>query len=390
VALRFSRHHLRFAGVLGALVFLASFLAARAGGDGVRDALGNPLFPDLTQFYVAGKLALSGRIAEVYDAPRFFAAVQGLLGTTDRGGFIFVYPPFVAYASAPLALVPFPTAAWLVFAANLALGLALAVAIARRLAGPYALETALLFAGSLPFWRCLLFGQNAFLSLGIVWLSYLAFVSERRFLAGLVLSLGLFKPQVFGGPFVALALLGGPRALGGFALGAAALALSVPPRLWSEWLAAMAALRELHSDVVMRQALPDVLELWLGARLPLLRVGLWLGALGLWIHALIRMRSRRGLTLACALAGGLLLAPRLYQYDLALAYPALCAAFAVAVPKDARWLWAYVGSLYLADAFAMAYFPLSPILGLALLFRLSRRPVLATALGDGPGGHVDP
>lgn len=377
--MRFGRPHLRLLGALSALVFAASFVALRVTGDGTRDALGNPLFPDLAQFHVAGRLVLEGELARVYDGERFWREVTHVLGTTDRGSFIFVYPPFVAWWSAPLALVSFPVAAWLVFAANLALAAFLARDVARRLGAGVERELALLFFGSLPVWRCLLFGQNGLFSLAVAWAAYRLFLADRRALAGAVLALGCYKPQVFFGLGAYLALAGGPRAWAGFAAVAGALAgvttLWGGAALWPAWLGSIGALEGVPGEgIAMRVALRDAFVLVGAPRA--LELAAWAAGLALWAWGLLRHRADRDRALALALGGSLLLAPRLFQYDLVLLYP-IYAGFFGRPDRDrvtAALLGALAGALYLGDAFATARVPVPALLGLALLVRAASRP----------------
>jgi hypothetical protein len=91
-------------------------LAVVYGGYSLGTALvGENKGRDFAQYYVAARLVLAGEPATMYDTgPRYQerAADFGVRGVPDDDGSIlpvmnYAYPPLVAYASVPLALVPY-------------------------------------------------------------------------------------------------------------------------------------------------------------------------------------------------------------------------------------------------------------------------------------------
>lgn len=80
------------------------------------DAYGYPVIRDFINFWAGGRLALSGRVAEIYDLEAYEAAVQGLFAPMQR--FMnFSYPPHILPLLLPIGALPHPLAAavWILF-----------------------------------------------------------------------------------------------------------------------------------------------------------------------------------------------------------------------------------------------------------------------------------
>ena len=219
-----------------AAIALLAMLAIAAGlfvaGRPPLDALGRPLGCDFAAHLTAGAMVRAGDGGRLYD-PAAQAAVQHALVGTGHDGFYapFLSPPFVAWWYAPFARWPYVAAAalWMVCTALLLVGsVALLWPLVPRL-HPYGPGIVLLVLfSSQPALQLLLDGQDSGLSLLLLALGLRLLVAERDALAGGVLALGTFKPQLF---LLVPALLGLERRWYGLAawtvVAAALAALSV-------------------------------------------------------------------------------------------------------------------------------------------------------------------
>jgi hypothetical protein len=219
--------------VLGALgcalvVILAGGGTGRLGGD-------------LPAFYGAGRIVLDGDVAHLYSHPRQHLAQRDLFPAAEPHSYLyFPYPPFVALPYALLALLPFAWAYAIHVGAMAACLAGAARVAAEALAVPAGSRNLLLAVGVsfYPLFRAVSGGQNTALSLLVI-VAALALIERRRdTLAGLVLGVLWFKPQLaltFAGLWV---IERRPRAvLGALATGAllyaAGAALAGPA--WPAW-----------------------------------------------------------------------------------------------------------------------------------------------------------
>jgi hypothetical protein len=128
----------------------------------------------------------------------------------DNGCLLFAYPPFVALAYYPLALLPYRIS-FLVYGLSMMAGLAISIQLLRRKLYPLQNYGFLLLGATLlyyPMLRSILGGQNTaitFLFFILVWYFGQA---RREWLAGFFLGLMFFKPQ-YGIPLIGLHLLAG-------------------------------------------------------------------------------------------------------------------------------------------------------------------------------------
>ncbi len=186
--------------------------------------------------YGAGLLALAGRAADAY-APEALARVQGDVAGGPVAGLPFPYPPIALFPAAALALIDWPVAivAWSI------LGIAALFAAGRLLApSPVALAAALLLPAAA---HALMAGQNGALIAALIG-GGLLLLDRRPLLAGLLIGLAAFKPQL--GLLLPVALLAGGHRQA-FAAAAATVAVTAlaalavfGPASWSGFLAALA------------------------------------------------------------------------------------------------------------------------------------------------------
>jgi hypothetical protein len=189
-----------------ATLLTAGALAARGGGEQppVLSRIGHDFLP----FYAAGSLLREGRAAGMYDIGVLRAREEQVARENGipLGGFgPFWNPPFYALAFVPLSALPFRAAMLTWLGLNLA-ALAGATALLCRVittSGPAEARewrtwglVPLLVILSVPFFLALTHGQNTFGSLLLLTLAVLAWRARRAVLAGLVVGLLVYKPQL--------------------------------------------------------------------------------------------------------------------------------------------------------------------------------------------------
>lgn len=214
----------RYALAAGVALWVAWGISAVLG-PGVFDLSGQLIGADFMQYYAGGHALLAGESARLYDFAYFEQLEIQLVG--DQVGppyFYFITPPFLAWLFVPLSLLPYLLAFAIWSAAGLGLlGLGLGWLDPER--RWISLAWALAW---FPVFASVSFGQNALLSFGVLALVYLLWRQDRRFLAGLALSLIMYKPQLSLGVGL-LWLLGARRdwpALVGVSLGSLSLAIA--------------------------------------------------------------------------------------------------------------------------------------------------------------------
>lgn len=142
---------------------------------------------DFDTFHIAGRMALSGRAADTYSAPRLFAEQQRATGTSRF--MPWSYPPqFTAFAMMLGALPP-----WLAYGLFAGASLAAYLAVLGRIAGPHlpGVVTALAPVISITIHT----GQNGFLTGALAGAFLLAF-EKRQARGGLPLGLMAIKPHL--------------------------------------------------------------------------------------------------------------------------------------------------------------------------------------------------
>jgi hypothetical protein len=306
------------------------------------DALGMAVLPDFIAHVTGGTLALRGDLAHLYDI-RAQSAVQ--LAITHDPSFLDLYisPPLAAFLYAPLARCSYSVAAVAWTLTTLAL-LAGSARVLRFLTPSLSREhrDVLLVAAlaSQPVVQLLGSGQDTGISL-LLWSCGVMLALQRRdAAAGLVLSLGLFKPQLFALPPLVFLLLRRRRALGAWTMGAMAqgvLTLTIfgvsGVRGWWRILHSPEYLVFLRVDRGMRMTslLPFVESILPRGVWPIEGVAVAIGggaSIALVVATLLRCRPRSGDASigaldergvwAIACFATLLASPHLFYYDMTL------------------------------------------------------------------------
>jgi len=317
-------------------------------------------FRDWIQFHRTGLRIVSGDPVGIYpvdfsrtDAPEFF------------DGFYFLYPPFFAWLTLPLALFS-PIGAYLACVAAVVVGTLLAAAGQLTLLGATAHQKArgiLGFMASAPWNGAVILGHLSALLIVSPALALWAWSRKRPVLTGLALALLLAKPN-WGIPVFFLLVVGRLwRPAAGLLMGEVLLFLiSLPlgPGLWVAWGKTMLGYRAFITDQTppWKQATYlATLESLLGktGSDPLV-VGLWIsgslvlfGGTALVWFRLGRIWERFPRLLGVGLLAILVTNPYAYLYDAVLAAPLALTLWMkpgdYESPTLRRWaLWAFAGT----------------------------------------------
>lgn len=352
---------------------------------------------DFPAFYAAGSIVLDGEIDSLYD-PEMQRRYQR--DHHDGGGVLyFAYPPIVAVAYAPLAMLPYGVALTVHSLAAL-----VALAAASRLLIPSVIphldrhrHTMIAVAAALvsyPVLTAVLGGQNTTFTLLALAVSWTALVRAVPIGAGLAASVSLFKPQFGLLLGAALALTRSWAATAWFAVGAVAFAAAnaiVAGRTWlSDWVEQVRVFGEAN-DVVNGWAMIDLTG-WLGA-LGGGSIPGWVGTAALVLVATVGAWSiaRSGATLGavgCVSAWILLVSPSTLFYDLGVALVAF--AVFVATSRGRRsGVYLLAGSLALSWTGLVARdlgwnptFLLLLAMFILMTVEVWRRPAFASHPGD--------
>ena len=202
---------------------------------------GRPLGDDFINYWSGAFLAWHGRAAEIYNWSAFHAFEQAVVGA-PLDFYHYAYPPVLLLLTAPLAFVPYVpalalwlAAGWLAFYRTLRLVMASDHVLLFALATPAVLINAV--GGQNGTWTAALFGSG------------LRFLATRPTLAGALLGLLIYKPQL--GMLIPVALLSGRHWRGFVAatlvagLLLAASVIGFGPDVWGDYVRNLTALRHL-------------------------------------------------------------------------------------------------------------------------------------------------
>ena len=353
---------------IASLGVLASFTALHFAYSGV-------LAPDFVSYWAAGRMTVLGHPALVYNVGLHHAVEK--LAVPTVGYLPFGYPPPFLLLLLPFGMVPFSIAfaSWIAITAILYL-----VATRRLIDVRFSLAQA---AAAANF----IIGQNGFLTAAI-FIRGTALLATRPFLAGTVLGLLSFKPQL--AVLLPVALLAGRewRAVGGGILSGLALAaiglllfgvasyqgfFALLPQ-FSQWLnAGRWRWDELASVSALLRffgVFPRVARA--------IHVALALGAAAITAHAWASKSERRVAILAAAT---LLVSPYLFTYDGLLLTIPMARLFQQGNRREFLMVW--VLSLLPVIGYFRPFPNTIPIASLLSLWALYRAPNPSTATIEG-------
>jgi alpha-1,2-mannosyltransferase len=293
---------------------------------GALDRFGALKGTDFAQFYVAARLVVTGRIAQLYDwsvfAHELAAAVPGPEGLL----YLSIYPPQLALLLAPLGALSYLHAllVWTVLsaAAYVVSGLLVIRGVAPLRAD---LALSLLLLVSFPaFPQLLLFGQVSALALVLVTVAWMAWRGGRELAAGILLGALVFKPQMLAIAVAAGLLLPGWRIAAGAAMGAVLeLALTVAIGGWAVVSGYASSVQHVLRNPAAFEPKAEQLQ---GLRGLLTSLGdgtaglvAFLALTGLVFFVAVRALRRidsQDLRFAVVVITGALVNPHLYVYDL--------------------------------------------------------------------------
>ena len=178
-------------------VFAVDFSTA-----GFFDRAGNIKFQDFLPFYVSAQLIAQGRAGELYDlraaANEIEAIVHHASGPQQTRILLpNLYGPQVGLVFAPLARLPFWTAAWLWVVLSMLIFSACILVLWKACLSlrPHAGLVAISAIAYPPLWHFFLRGQISVVALACFTGGFLALRARRTWLAGIALGFLIFKPQ---------------------------------------------------------------------------------------------------------------------------------------------------------------------------------------------------
>lgn len=191
--------------------------------------MGRPLGGDFAQFYAAGKILNQLDGARLYNLDlEVKLQHQAVPATSADQMLVFASAPFLAQIFRPFAALPYAWAyvAWLLFSMALYSGGLVLLIRSTALSAQQRLTGFLLGVSFMPFvMETWIGGQISVVGFFAVALFVFCRARNRKFLAGVALSLALFKPTLVAIPLLMLLCGRRWRMLGGAVVGATALAL---------------------------------------------------------------------------------------------------------------------------------------------------------------------
>ncbi len=309
--------------LIAAYALALVWLAATSHG-GV-DYAGRPLGTDFSDVWTAGRLALGGHPASVYDPAAHYAAQQAAFHDPGIPFYGWHYPPMFLLVASLLALLPYLAAviAWQ--------GLTLPLYLA-AMRGIVPQKGAMLLALAFPaVFMNLTHGQNGFLTAALIG-GGLLMLDRRPWLAGVLLGLLAYKPQF--GVLLPLALLAEGRwrtilSAGATVIAAAGLTyLIFGEETWRAFLANTAftrhtVLEQGGAGFWKIQSVFAAVRLWGGSIALAYAVQAAAGlAAAVAVLLLWRSKADRRLKAAGLIAGAFLCTPYGFDYDFMALAPA--------------------------------------------------------------------
>jgi hypothetical protein len=176
--------------IVGGFLWLGWIISIIAG-EGNTDLNGTLVGTDFSAFYSAAKIILSGNSQNLYDLITINSIQQELYAESSFGITLFLNPPHFALLMVPFGLLPYLPAELL----WMTLGIVSLWFSIRLISSKGFFRLFILTLTWLPVFAAVSFGQNSFFTLLIFCLTYYFLKREKDFVAGLIFSLLLYKPQ---------------------------------------------------------------------------------------------------------------------------------------------------------------------------------------------------
>jgi len=309
--------------VLGGIALIASATA-------MIDVFGKPLGYDFITFWGASHLTLTGDPVGAFNLRHILAAEQ-LAVPANTKVFLWHYPPIYQMFVTPLALMPYALS-WFVFVGFgiFAYLLTMRPLFDERLAARRdALYLALAFPGA---FICIFHGQNSLYSAAIIAGGMLLLERGRPYLAGLLLGVLIYKPQL--GVLLPLAFLVTGQWRAFIATGASALAFSLAsyvvfgPDLWQAFFDNTPIVREVMEQGMlpwakMPSAFVFLREIGVPQTLAYVAQGLTALAAAACVGFVWWRKGSNRLSWAVLVVATLLVPPYTFDYGFAILAPAL-------------------------------------------------------------------
>ncbi len=173
----------------------AAWIISMLVGKGNVDLIGNLKGTDFASFYTAGKIVTMGRSPDLYNLGLVNSIQQELYGSSPSGIYPFLNPPHFALLMVPFSILTYILA----FTMWTILGLLVFWFSFKALDIQNPKKSFLWALTWFPVFAVVSFGQNSFFSIAIFCLTFYYWKRERNWIAGLLFSLLLLKPQLLAG-----------------------------------------------------------------------------------------------------------------------------------------------------------------------------------------------
>jgi alpha-1,2-mannosyltransferase len=182
---------LTYALIAGGVLWFAWMISVLFG-PGNMDLAGQVVGTDYLQFYSAGVTLRQGQSANLYNFQYQSQLEQTIAGPGLTSFHAFITPPFFAWLYVPFTFLPY---SWSFLIWSL-VGFFFIWASIKLIAADQPNKSFVWTLTWFPIFAAISFGQNSLLSLFLFSLTYWLWKKDKYFLAGLVSSLILYKPQL--------------------------------------------------------------------------------------------------------------------------------------------------------------------------------------------------
>ena len=372
--------------IIAGLVSLAILFYLIGSSSGTLDWRGRPLGTDFSQVWTAGRMALDGRAAEVWNWDAHRAVQEAFHGPALSEWYGWHYPPPFLLVAAALAILPYLSA---LFAWQAATLLPFAWLVRRFTGRP----EAWLFVLAAPVTLvCIMHGHNGFLT-ALLLGGGLMLLDKRPFVAGLLLGCLVYKPQfALVLPLLLLALWNWRAIAGAVVSSLALIGITLALWGWPVWQAFIDRL-PLTQGIVIEQGRTGwekimspfaAVRSW-GGSVDLayaVQAGFTVAAIGatLWLARMARPDIRN----AAVTAAVLISTPYVLDYD----YVVLLAGIAFLWRDAARHGWLsweksalaliWIAPLFARNVAALTLVPIGLMTAILLLILAVRRALTAS------------